>query len=281
MLVAGVALLGWLLLFNRESIRMTYKTCGRILALGFFAIYLTNAAESWGLCHLTSFKTCFLYSLSPFLSAAFAYLLLRERLNKRKWVGLAVGIIGFMPLLMHQSTTEQTIGGIFIFSWPELSVLGAVVCSVYGWTILGQLVRSGVSPLVANALAMMFGGAIALLHSLFVENWNPIPVSNVLPYVGWTCLLIIASNIIAYNLYGHLLKRYSAAFLSFAGFSTPFFTAILGWVFLHETVPLPYWITAGIVFTGLTIFYSSEQLTTKNRSAPRLNNALNKTHTQA
>ena len=70
--------------------------------------------------------------------------------------------------------------------------------------------------------------------------------------------LIIVSNLLAYNLYGALLKRFSATFLSFAGFSTPLITAFFGWAFIHETVSWGFIGCAVIVFIGLGLFYQEE-----------------------
>ena len=259
MLLAGVVLIGYQLLFRRQEKPFNRFHLWKTLRLALFNIYLTNVFEFWGLQYLTSFKTCFIYSLSPFLSALFSYFIFSEKLSGKKWIGLAVGIVGLMPILFNESHMESQAGQLLFFSWAEISVMLAATCSVYGWILLRQLINEeGYSPFMANGLSMLLGGAMALGHSYFVENWNPIPVTQSLPFLECTILLIVISNIICYNLYGTLMKKYSATFLSFAGFTTPMFTAFFGWLYLGEVVTWPFYLSAVIVFAGLLLFYQEE-----------------------
>lgn len=259
MLFAGMLMIGYQLLVKKEKLLWTKKAWWRIFCLATFNIYLTNAFEFWGLKYLTSFKTCFIYSLSPFASALLSYLMFSEKLSSKKWIGLIIGFAGFIPILLTQSSTEEQTGHIFFLSWAEISVVSAAICSVYGWILLKQLVKEeGYTPLMANGLSMLIGGMLALLHSVAVEDWNPAPVTSFIPYLECTILLIIISNMICYNLYGSLLKKFSATFMSFAGFTTPLFTALFGWIFLGEIVTWPSYVSFMIVFSGLIMFYQEE-----------------------
>src|SRR5262249_12480088 len=159
-------------------------------------------------------KTCFIYSLSPFLSALFSYFILSEKMPLKKWIGLIVGFIGFLPILLQQSTEEQETGHFLLFSYAEIAVLCAAACSVYGWILLGQLINEGgYSPITANGYSMLLGGAMALVNSMFVEAWDPVPVTEFLPFFECNIILILVSNIICYNLYGVLLRKFSPTFL--------------------------------------------------------------------
>ncbi len=278
MLLAGVILVGYQLWVNKQTFQLERKTWIRLLLLALFNIYLTNVFEFWGLQFLPSYKACFIYSLSPFLSALFCYFLFAEKLSSKKWIGLLVGFVGFLPILLTQTFDEGETGQFFIFSWAEIAVMLAAVCSVYGWIILKQLVNEDqLSPLTANGMSMLMGGAFALAHSFAVEEWHPVHIEIGLPYtsIGYTfvanlpvadfsiylectLLLILISNFICYNLYGFLLKRYSAPFISFAGFTTPLFSALFGWFFLHEFITWPFYLSFTLVFTGLALFNQEE-----------------------
>src|SRR5262249_31075520 len=69
MTFAAICMLAFHLLVQKQSIAIKKNSWKKLLALALFNIYLTNVFEFWGLQYLTSFKTCFIYSLSPFLSA--------------------------------------------------------------------------------------------------------------------------------------------------------------------------------------------------------------------
>lgn len=259
MALAGVLMLGYLFIFKREQLRFNKQLIQKLLLLAVVNIYLTNIFEFWGLKYLTSFKTCFIYSLSPFLAALFSYLIFSEKMTLKKWLGLSVGFIGILPILLNETTSEEGVGHLFFLSWAEIAVIIAAACSVFGWILLRQLVKSeGLTPTFANGCSMLVGGLCALSHSYLVEPWEPFPVTEWAPFIECTFFLIIISNLICYNLYGYLLKRFSATFMSFAGFTTPMFTALYGWFFLGETVTLSFYFSMMIVFTGLILFYQEE-----------------------
>ncbi len=258
MLLAGALMLLYQYL-KKEPMIIKKRAWGKILLLAFFAIYITNVFEFWGLQYLTSFKTCFIYSLSPFLSVLFSYLLFSETLSRKKWLGLLIGFVGFIPVLLIQTTQEELAGHLWIFSWAELAVVAAVASAVYGWILLKQLVQDeGVSPVCANGFSMVIGGTLALTQSLIFEEWNPIPVSSFTPFFECTLFLILVSNCICYNLYGFLLKRFSATFMSFAGLTTALFTAIFGFAVHGEVTHPSFWLSFLIVCVGLAIFYQEE-----------------------
>lgn len=266
MFLAGLILLAYQKIKYPQPFKFNRQTWGRIIQLALFNIYLTNTLEFWGLRYLTSAKACFIYSLSPFLSALFSYLIFHEKLSSKKWLGLGIGFLGFLPILLSSNAGENEAGQFYIFSWAELSVMGAATFSVYGWIILKQLINeNGLSAVTANGMSMTIGGACALLHSSLTENWNPFPVTNGAIFIESTIFLILISNLICYNLYGYLLKRYSATFISFAGFTTPLFTALFGWLFLQETVSWHFYFSFAIVLSGLLVFDQEELKQTYQR----------------
>lgn len=259
MFIAAVLMLLFYRFIQKKPLCIKKGTFGNLLKLGIFNIYLTNVFEFWGMQYLTSFKTCFIYSLSPFLSAFVAYFVSSEMMSKKKWQGLLVGFAGILPILISKTTEEEIAGQLWIFSWAELAVVVAVISSVYGWILLKQLVSTdGYSPFEANGFSMLIGGTLALGHSFFAESWSPFPVKEIVPFLECTLFLIIVSNCICYNLYGFLLKKFSATFMSFAGLTTALFCAFFGWIFHNEVPTLSFYLSFAIVTSGLFLFYQEE-----------------------
>lgn len=241
-----------------SSLRLSRLQFGGVCALAFVNIYLTNALEFWGLKHLTSTKTCFFYSLTPFIAALGSYFIFNEKLSTKKWIGLIVGIVGFSPIIFGTADAKE-MQSFLIFSWPELAVLGAVVASSFGWILLKQSTQSHkLTPFVANGFSMLLGGVLAIINSLFTESWDPIPTSNVPSFLMYSFALMLISNFLCYNLYAYLFNKFSATFISFSGFITPAFTALYGYIFLSEQVPLIFYPSYAVVCLGIFIFYMEE-----------------------
>lgn len=259
MAFAGLLIIAYQTCKSRQKLTLNPQILLRLLCLGFFNIYLTNACEVWGLNYLSPAKTCLIYSLSPFMAAFLSFLLFKEKLSSKKWLGLLVGFVGFFPILLTSTGSEELAGSLWGFSWPELAVCVAAISSVYGWILLRQLVKENQIPtLFANGISMFLGGVLALIHSYFAENWNPLPVTEYLPVIECSILLLVISNFACYNLYGYLLKRYTATFMSLAGLTTPLFAATLAWLYFGEVVTAPFYLSLGTISLGLFIFYQEE-----------------------
>ena len=260
MLLASGIILSFLALKKRSALKLKKSMLIPIALLAVLSIYLTNICEFWGLQHLSAAKTCFIYGLSPFIAAILSYIHFGERLSKRKLLGMLIGFAGFIPVLTLQSGSESLFTAFSIISWPELAIMGAAFFSMYGWVLLRILVKDEVSPLTANGYSMLIGGGLALVHSLFVDQWAPIPLApgGIVPVTQGVVALTLISNVLSYNLYGYMLKRFTATFLSFVGLLSPIFASLSSWVLLGER---PSWIifaATGVVSIGLFIIYQAE-----------------------
>jgi drug/metabolite transporter (DMT)-like permease len=259
--IAGVILLAYCAIAKRSAFKLDRQQMVSLALLALFSIYLTNVLEFWALQYLSAAKTCFIYSLSPFFAAFFSYLHFGERMNSQKWLGLSIGLLGMFPVLLMQTGAEDLLNAIGFLSWPALAIMGAALCSVYGWVLLRLVVKNQmISPLMANGASMFFGGMLAFCHSMFSESWTPFPVSagNISPFLGWTLLMAFVSNILCYNLYGLMLKKFTATFLSFLGLLSPIFASMHGWLFLGEPISWVIFASTGVVSCGLWIVYAAE-----------------------
>jgi len=95
---------------------------------------------------------------------------------------------------------------------------------------------------------------------LYKDLFSPEVISllDVVPFVTMLLVIVIVSNLICHNLYGFLLKKYSPTLLSFAGFITPIFAALYGWLFLSEAISWQLMLSSLVIFLGLGIFYHDE-----------------------
>ena len=152
---------------------------------------------------------------------------------------------------------------------PELGIFTAVVSFTYGWIAIRKGIKKHALPITfLNGLGMFVGGIAALITAYMVEingitnpNWvtSWLPVTNIMPFIGWSLLLIFFGNIICYALYGYLLQKYTATFVTFGELATPFFAALFGLFFLGEPISTSFIISMVILLAGLYIVYSEEK----------------------
>lgn len=283
MILGGAMLLSYVYYFDRRHWQLNKKDIWLFAQIAFFHIYLSFVLEFWTYPYLTASKIAFMFNLSPFITALFAYLFFRERMTLYRWIGLIIGFIGSLPILIAKAPAiEMSAGSLLFLSVPEIALLIAVTAGVYGWTVMKKLVVDrSYSPVFVNGVGMFIGGLGALVNSLGFEQ-RPLlkacvegSCSNVLNatgseplfagswadffvFLGWALLLILVANVIFYNFYGHLLKKYTPTFLALVGLTCPLFTALFGWIFLGETVTISFFVSVVLVLLGALIFYRDE-----------------------
>jgi drug/metabolite transporter (DMT)-like permease len=255
---AGIILIGYQYYKDRRAFTWSKELIMPLCMLIICNIFLTNVCERWGLQYLTAVKTSFIYNLSPFFSAIFSYFLLSERMTVAKWLGLIIGFIGFIPYFIEKSGTEPVASGFFFCSLAELSLVTASIATVVGWIGMRKLVLLGYSPILGNGISMLIGGLMILPASMMLDSWSPSPVHDWLYALIFVVIISFISYITAYNMYGWLLNRYSATFLTMAGLTSPLFTALFGWFLLGEQVTWTFIFSMIMVGIGLYIFHAQE-----------------------
>lgn len=260
LLVASVVLLCLYAVRKHNSLKMTRQFVVLMCVLVICNIYLTNVCERWGLQYLTATKTSFMYNLSPFFSALFSFLFLHEHISYKKIVGMIIGFLGFIPYFIEKSCSQGSqITPCFMFPWPEISLMAAAISTVLGWIAMRKIVQLGYSPLLANGLSMFIGSLLMMPTSFLCgESWHPLPVYNWLYALPIIIATSFVSYIVAYNMYGYLLERYTATFLTVAGLSSPLWTAFFGWLLLGETIGLTFIFSMIVISLGIIIFHQEE-----------------------
>lgn len=276
MILGGSLLLWYYTMFAKKRLSINPKDYSSFLSIIIFHIFCSYCLEFWALEQVTSAKACLLYNLSPFITALFSYFLFAERLSYRQLCGLAIGFLAFIPILIAQTPLEAFAWHVGFLSCYEVALIGSVTSSAYGWIVMKDLIHKGYSFIMINGIGMLGGGICALILSLCKEGLPMIKNVSVtsetlVAYYGtfgeslimlgvYSMALILIANIICYNLYGYLLSRYSPTFLSFAGFMTPLFAALLGWVFLGEQVTWHFFATISMVILGLYLFHEKQPI---------------------
>jgi len=277
MLGGGLLLLAYQYWRDRMQFRLYKKDFWLYGQIVLFHIYIAYMLEFWALEYVSAAKVGLIYNLSPFVTAILAYFLFHERLSNKQILGLAIGFFGSLPILMAPAPGEVAVGAISFFSIPELAVLVSVVAAAYGWMVMKKLLDRGYTPLMVNGVGMIIGGLLALGTSLWFEGTPTIQAADyagfgrpyliellgahwagVVIFAWYTALLILVANIIFYNLYASLLKKYTATFLAFAGFLTPLFAALFGWLMRSESITWHFFATVILVTGGLYLFYQDE-----------------------
>lgn len=257
MLIGGSILLIYYTFYRKKSCRI-YKHQYWIYAqIIFIGIYLNYIARFWAIEYLTSIKSCFLFNISPLLTSFFSYIFFGETISKKQWLGFVFGFAALVPIIITSSPLEAFFGEFAFFSWPEVAMLFSVAADSYKWILMRKLIKEQTcSPVLANGLCMGLGGLLALLTAFLVEGI--FPVTSVVPFVSYLGIYILISNVISYNLYGYLLRSYTATFLSLAGFMAPLFAAFYGWLFLNEHVSWHFYVSIIMLAIGLYLFYQDE-----------------------
>jgi drug/metabolite transporter (DMT)-like permease len=273
MVLAGILLLGYHCIIKRGHIRIAPEHRWFFAQLVLFHVFIPYVFEFWALETVSAATDALFFNLTPFITALLSLILCSERLSLKQWMGLGIGFVGFLPMLYAQQPLNAFSWSLISLSKAELLLIMAVSASSYAWIIMQNLVRGDqYQPVLVNGISMFWGGLVALIVSGFTETtfiktttaaafWTyDIPM-----FVWYLAVLILLTNFISYNLYGFLLKKYSATFIALAGSMTPIFTALFDWILFGELITWHFIVTVILVFIGLFIFYSDELKTMRRQ----------------
>ena len=196
-----------------------------------FAIGIVNGAIpftliAWGEQHVDSGIAAVANSTVPIFNALLVpWLLPRERLSRRRFVGVLVGLVGVGVLTVAQPSV----------SWWFVAGTAAVVVASISYALGGILAQHSLSSARGPTLAAasMLGGAIALLPlALFdlpdhTPGWKP---------VASLAALTLAGTVLAQLILFRAIRLYGSARTSLVTYLMPPVALVYGAVLLDEPV---------------------------------------------
>jgi len=265
MFLGGGILISYYIWKHKRLPRVAKQDIHWFALVAMIHIFIPFFCEFWAMQFISSIKTNLLYSVTPFVTALLAYFMYSEHLTRKKIIGMIIGFFGLFPVLFGQATPDEINLELFRFSLPEAAIIVAMVSAAGAWFVVKKLMDQQYSLIAINGVAMIAGGVLLACSSVcfeimphYAQTHSLSVVTNIQQFLVWATLLTLVANVIVYNFYGWLLKKYSLTFLSFAGFLCPLFGALLGWLFLSEQITVYFIISLLLVGFALYIFYQDE-----------------------
>lgn len=171
-----------------------------------------------------------------------------DRPTGRTAVGLVVGAIGLLLLLgpgafPHGLRPSARIYVLFLslFVWS----LGSVYAKHFG-------TARAATPLWDASAGMLFGGIAMLAVAVATGEVHAIRPAEFTPSVWASFLyLLIVGSMVAYPTYIWLLSRSAPARVATYAYVNPLIAVILGWLILHESLPLRAWLAVPVLLAGV------------------------------
>jgi len=227
LLVVGYA--GWLR--RREPL-------GRRFRLGWQGWLLASVGSLASVAFIFSFKLTYvanvaiIYSTAPFMAAALAWWLLRERFRTQTAVAAAISVAGILVVFAGGLGTGSLAGN----AMALLMTLGSAL-----YMVLIRRFRD--SPVV------LAGGVSAL--QLFVVGWLVTDPFAVTRHDALLLVLFGLSFAVALVLWTEGTRLIPASESGFLGTAETPFAMLLAWLFLAELPPLASFLGAGIVLAAV------------------------------
>jgi drug/metabolite transporter (DMT)-like permease len=195
--------------------------------IGVFGLGAPFLLFAWAATQLPSAVLAICNGVSPVFTAIFAHAFLAgERLNKRKSVGVGLGLIGFIALVAPD--LEGVSGGDMVL-WAELAALaGAALYAV------ANVVTKRAPPVASVTSAFMMcltATAATAMAALLWAGAPPVPSVKAAAVVVALGLFPTALGTIGYV---WLIRRRGALFTSFSTYLSPLWAMLIGVALLGE-----------------------------------------------
>ena len=218
------------------------------LLLGATGILAYNLFFLGALARLPASRTSLIIALNPIVTIAAASLLLGERMHARRWLGVAVALVGVWIVVSRGDVLGSVTGAVGL---GELLMFGGV-CSWAAYTLIGRRVLEGLTPLAATTYASLWG--TAMLAVAAAPDLRQLHGSDLTAPVLLSVLYLgVLGTAVAFVWYYQAVQRLGAARTVIFNNLVPVFGASFGVLLLGEPL-LPSMLLGGAVaVTGVML----------------------------
>lgn len=194
--------------------------------------------------------TALIVGLQPLITAGLARLWLGERIQRRQWLGILLGLVG-ITLVMSEQLDLGSPGGLFTgFGWAAVLSAFSALLGISVGTLYQKRHCTGM-PLVTGTFIQYLGaslmlGVAALLFETREIQWNPVFVLALL----W---LIFGLSIAAILLLMTMIRRGEASRVASLFYLVPPVTAIEAWILFGERLGIVALIGIALAVAGVAL----------------------------
>ena len=216
-----------------------------ILFAGLINSAIPFALFAWAVLHIATGLTSILNATVPLFGALVAWAWLGDRINRLRWLGLALGFIG-VALLAWRAPGGVSAGGSHA-GWALVACLLASTCYAVAASYTRRYL-TGV-PALASATGSLLGAALVLALPTL---WFWPDTTPGLRAWGAVAAIAVLCTGIAYIMYFRLIARVGSSRALAVTFLAPVFAVLYGMLFLGEHVT-PWMLGCGLVIVCGTL----------------------------
>ena len=241
-MIGGLVLLPVVLLRKRTNTPISKSIWIRLILIGVSSYSIANGALFWGLKFVPATTGSFMLSLVPILVLAGGALFLQEKPTCWQVLGVSISFLG-SGLFFSTGLLPGQPRGMLIIS---LGLFGFMTFGLLGRSIARE---RQLDPLRLTTLPLLIGGFLSFLLAIIIEGIPHLSGASII-IVFW---LAVINTALGYLLYNHALQELTALEVNMILNLSPFFTALLGWIFLGERIALIQLAGMLIMITGVIL----------------------------
>jgi drug/metabolite transporter (DMT)-like permease len=197
-----------------------------LVGLGITLYAVTQGAQFVALNYLRAATLSLVLNGTPVLVAAIAAVTLDERPHRRQLFGMAVLLFG---VVVYFHPLDLPYGRMIGLAVMAVGLVGNAIGSVLGRA--SNRTRT-LSPLIVTTVSMSVGGLVLLGSGVTVQGMPPLSIAN-WAIVVW---LAVVNTALAFTLWNRTLQRLTAVESSVINNTLLVQIAVLGWLFLGESL---------------------------------------------
>jgi drug/metabolite transporter (DMT)-like permease len=229
-----------------------------LLLLGLTGVFSYNVFFFTGLQHIEAGRASLIIALNPLAITLCATLFLKESLSLKQFSGVLVSLTGAIFVISNGHPMTLLEGD---FGKGELAILGCVA-SWATYSLIGRTVLKTLSPLASVFYSSLIG-TLLLIFPAFFEGSMQTALS--FPLRDWLSLSFLGlfGTAIGFSLYYQAIRSIGATRSGVFINLVPFFSILLSWLILDETIK-PTVLAGGILLLiGVTLTNSAPKTTKK------------------